>query len=343
MNISILAAGRAVRRTLVLCASVAVFAGSAHAADALKIGASAISIVNSPAPLTAAKPDLFEAQGIAPEIIDFRGSSPNCINAVLSGDADLCQAGTTTGLDAIAEGAPLKVVAIFARPALEIVVSSKAVAASGVAENAPVEQKIGMLKGLRFSSSPPGNANYTLLTEMLKSAGLTPQDVQYQTLTDTTAMVESMRNDRIDAAMWSVGPLSNLLQDNTGVRWVSIGRGDVPSLAQIPYVSVFARAEWVDSNPDLVKRVHAAYAATIKRMKDDPEGTSVVIREKYFPNIDPALWQDSFRQGALSFIDGVAGTEEGWNQLIALQAQSTGKDYAPAAFSKVVADVAQAK
>src|SRR5690606_1903996 len=98
---------------------------------------------------------------------------------------------------------------------------------------------------------------------------------QYQTLTDANAMVESMRNDRIDAAMWSVGPLSNLLQDGTGVRWISIGRGYIPALAEIPYVSLFARADWVDQNPDLAKRVHDAYAATTKRIQEDPKGASV--------------------------------------------------------------------
>lgn len=332
------------RRTLMLCATVAAIgAGAAQAADAIKIGASAISIVNSPAPLTAVKPDLFEAQGITPEVIDFRGSSPNCINAVLSGAAHICQAGTTTGMDAIAEGAPLKVIAIFARPALEIIVSKKAAEAAGVAESAPVEQKIGMLKGLRFSSSPPGNANYTLLTEMLASAGLTPEDVQYQTLTDTNAMVESMRNDRIDAAMWSVGPLSNLIKDGSGIRWISLGRGDVPALADIPYVSVFARADWVDQNPDLVKRIHAAYAATTKRLRDEPKESATAVREKYFPDIDVELWEESFTEGSLAFIQGAAGNEAGWNALLALQAKSTGKDYGPVAFDKVVADVARAE
>lgn len=343
MKYGLFAVGHLARRTVMLCvATAALCTGAAHAADAIKIGASAISIVNSPAPLTAAKPDLFEAEGLAPEVIDFRGSSPNCINAVLSGAADLCQAGTTTGLDAIAEGAALKVVAIFARPAIEIVVSKKAIDAAGVAENAPVEEKLKMLKGLRFTSSAPGNANYTLLTEMLKGVGLTIQDLQYQTLTDANAMVESMRNDRIDAAMWSVGPLSNLLQDGTGVRWISIGRGDIPALAEIPYVSLFARADWVDQNPDLAKRVHDAYAATTKRIREDPKGASVLIREKYFPDIDVALWEESFEEGALSFIEGASGNKRGWDKLIELQAQSTGKDYTAAAFDKVVAEVARA-
>lgn len=311
-------------------------AGTANA-ESLKIGASAISLVNAAGPIGLLKPELFKSHDLDAEVIDMRGSSPNCINAVLSGTVDICQAGTTTGMDAIAEGADLQVIAVLVRPAIEIVMAKRVIAEKGFDEAAPIEKKIADLKGLTFTSSPPGNANYTLLTEAFKLANMTPADVQYQTLTDTTAMIASMQNDRVDVAMWSVGPLSNLIKDGTGVRWISTARGDIPAMAEIPYVSVFATRKFVEENPDLAERIHAAYADIIAYMKANPEEAATLFHDKYFSAVDPELWADSYGQASLAYFDGAMGSKEGWDLLLKLQAASTGKSYDKVQYDDIVA------
>ena len=177
---------------------------------------------------------------------------------------------------------------------------------------------------------------------MLHEAGLSIDDLQYRTLGDVVAMMESMHNDQIDGAMWGIGGLGGVLADGTGVRWISLAGGDLPDLKAVPYVTVYARDAWIEANPDVVERLHAALADAIARIKADPDAIAPVIKAKYFEALDDEQWRDGFEQAAGSFLDDAKVSEAGWNLLLELQGESTGKDYATAGYDAVILPQARA-
>jgi ABC-type nitrate/sulfonate/bicarbonate transport system substrate-binding protein len=329
---------------LLVTAAMGIFgmAGAASAADLVRYGVAGISANHAPALLGAAKPEIFAKHDIAIEITDLRGNSANCIAALLSKAIDVCQVGSPTGVDAIVEGAPLKAIAVTAGPVSELVLSKQAVDRLGVAADAPIKDRIAALKGLRIVSAAPGSAHYITLDRILREAGLTIADLQYRTLGDVKAMMESLRNDQIDGAMWGIGGLSGSLADGSGVRWISLAGGDVPELKAVPYVTVYALTSWIDENPAVVERLHASLADAIQIIKSDPDSVGPAIKQKYFEALDETLWRDGFQQAAGSFLDGAKVSRAGWELLLRLQAESTGKNYDTAGYEAVILPIARA-
>lgn len=328
-----------------LCALLATAAAplAASAADTVRIATASTSVAHGPLPLAMADPSIFGAHDMTIEVTDLRGASPNCIAALLSESVELCQVGTPTGTDAIAEGADLKAIAVITGPINEIIISKAAADASGVSPDAPVDERIAALKGMSLVTSAPGTAHYLTLDASLKKVGLSIDDINYRTLGDVPAMIESIRNGQIDGALWTIGSLAPLLMDGSGVRWISMARGDIDEFKTLPYVTVYARADWVEENPDLVARIHQAYADAIQRLKDDPEGSSKLFKDKFFPDLDQALWDDGFGQARGAYLDGAKVSAESWQQSLDLQATGTGKNYEDATWDKVVIPAAQAE
>lgn len=317
--------------------------GAAQGADTVRVAAAAINIAHGPIALAAADPAIFGDNGISLTVTDLRGQSPNCIAALLSKSAEICQVGTTTGMDAIAEGADLVVIAAITGPNAEVILSKKTVAKLGLSPDAPIGDRIKALKGLKLVTSAPGSAIYVLTDAMLQTEKLSVADVNYRTLAEVPAMIESIRNDQIDGAIWVIGSLAPLLVEGTGVRWISLARGDVEQYAGLPFVAAFARRDWVMANPDLVSRIYQSYVEANRRLREDPIRSSQLIKDKYFPDMPKALWDDGYAQAREAFLPGAKTDAKAWNQLLKLQTTSSKKDYGPASFERVVLGAAQAK
>lgn len=313
----------------------------ALAADNLHVGTATTSVIVAPLLLMDVQSDLMTRRDITMKITDFQGKSANCITALIAKSTDVCIVGTTTGTDAIAEGADLKVIGSFSIPINEVVLSAKTVQKLGVAPTAPVADRLKAMKGLRIISAAPGSAHYITLDRMLQGAGLTIKDLKYQVLGDTVAMVQAIKNDQVDGAMWSAGSLGGMIADGSGVRWISVPKGDVPALSALPYTGIFVRSDWLEKNQDLVKRFQAALTEAVEIVRAGADETSKKIKAKYFPSLDNVIWEDGLAQARAGFFTGGKIPKAGWDGFLDLQAKSSSKNYAPAAFDKVVTQSAR--
>lgn len=325
-----------------LLGCLALVAVPASGQVAVKVGASSTALAAGPLLLASVMPDLFGARGMKLDMVDFRGSAANCVTGVISRMVDMCMVGTTTANDAVAEGAPLKVLAVTARPMSELFLSTRTAERLGGARLATADDRLRALKGLRIVSSGPGSTHWTYLSIMLQRVGLSIRDVNFSTLTDPVAMVQNIRNHQIDGAMWVVGSLGTLLPDRSGVRWISMPRGDAPELHDVPFIAVYAHSAWTEKNPDLATRTHAAFVEAIARMKKDSQGTARAIKAKYYPDFDQAVWDDAYANALPAFIDSGKGVKSGWERLLQIQAESTKKNYGNAAYDKVMLAIARA-
>lgn len=335
--------GKSVIAAAAVATAVAALPSTAQAQDKVRVAAAAINIAHAPIALAGADPQVFADHGIDVEVTDLRGASPNCIAALLSESVEICQVGTPTGNDAIAEGADLVAVAIISGPNGEFVLSSKAAGSLSVAADAPVQDRIRALSGLSIVTSAPGSAYYTMFDSMMQTVGMSISDIRYRTLAEVPAMIEGIRNDALDGALWTVGSLSPAVLEGKGVRWISFARGDVEDFQGLPFITAFARKSWVEQNPDVAKRIHAAYADANARLRDRPEESAELIRAKYFPDLEAALWNDGYEQALPTFIQGANVDADSWQRFLDIQKTSSGKDYTRAAFDNVVIDAAKAQ
>jgi ABC-type nitrate/sulfonate/bicarbonate transport system substrate-binding protein len=271
------------------------------------------SLSHAIAPMLELDEEIQARHGIDFETIDFAGNFQACMALAISGEIDGCQTGPTIGMNAIAQGADLKGVIQMIGQITEITLSTKAIEASGVALDAPLEDRIRALKGLTIAGAGPGTSPYMIVENLMARVGLTIDDLTYQPLTDVPALNANLMSGRVDATIWSLGGLSPAQAAGAGQVWISLARGDVPELGALPNVATFARTAWVAENMDLLRRTQAAFVDVLAALRADPIGYSAAWKAKY----NEAIPMDRFERDLMAtlpvYITDMEGTCEAWD------------------------------
>ncbi|MCO5066651.1 MAG: ABC transporter substrate-binding protein [Rhizobiaceae bacterium] len=262
----------------------------------------------------------------------------NCITALIGGQIDVCQHATTNGIDAVVNGADLRVIAATTAPITELILSSKVAERLGVTENDPIDVKLKALKGLRISALGLHEATLDL---MLRSVGMSvADDVEAMKLSDPLAMMEGIRNGQIDAALWSVGSLNDLVADKSGIRLISIPRGDFPAAVGIPLMAVFVRGDWYEANKEKAQEIHDSVVDAVARLKTDP-AAATAVKQKWHESVSDRIWSESVPEAIKVLYDDGAVSAQDWATLLDMNSRMTKADPQPAAYDKMVAEMAR--
>jgi NitT/TauT family transport system substrate-binding protein len=326
-------------------ATMALFAaGPASAQTTVKFGVAAMSTSFTTSLMGGSNPEIYAKHGIRLEITDFRGNTNNCIAGVLSGAVDVCQVGSTSVTDAIQEGGNFRAVAVVTKPLGEIVLGRKQIARlGGVNEKSPLVDRVKAMKGLRITSSGQGTPHYLALDALMQVGGLTANDLKFRPLFDPVAMQESIRNDQIDGSLWTVGTLGNILADGTGVSWINMAAGEVPTVSPMPYTMVIAMNPYIEKNTPTLVRLRAAMAESVTLLAAEPAKFSVAIKGKYFPQMEQKAWDDGWKFIPTGFFPGATVPKSSWDYMLKLQAASTKKTYDKATYERALIPEAQLK
>lgn len=326
-------------------ATMALFAaGPAAAQTTVKFGVAAMSTSFTTSLMGGSNPEIYAKHGIKLEITDFRGNTNNCIAGVLSGAVDVCQVGSTSVTDAIQEGGNFRAVAVVTKPLGEIVLGRKQIARlGGITEKSPLVDRVKALKGLRITSSGQGTPHYLALDALMQVGGLHAEDLKFRPLFDPVAMQESIRNDQIDGSLWTVGTLGNILADGTGVSWINMAAGEVPTVSPMPYTMVIAMNPYIEKNTPTLVRLRAAMAESVTLLAADQAKFSTAIKAKYFPQMEQKAWDDGWKFIPTGFFPGATVPKSAWDYMLKLQAASTKKTYDKATYEKALIPEAQMK
>jgi NitT/TauT family transport system substrate-binding protein len=317
-------------------------AAQAYAIDVVRVGAAAMGMPQGPIMMAAVAPEIYAKHGIELKVTDFRGSATNTVVAQIANNVDVSSNGAGFVLDAIAEGADLKAISLTVGPMTDLYLAPKAIAAVGVKPTDSLEARLKSLKGMRIGSNGgPSSSHWLNLYELFKKYNL-PQDyVRLVPINDVQAMMASIRNNQIDGGMWSTGGLAGLNADNSGVRWISLAREKAIETADIPYSAMWASSQWIEKNPDLARRLALAFAEAARLMKTDKAKYSKLIKNKYYPDMSQAIWDDTYEESLPAYIDDGKFTKAGWDKLLQQRVAVTKKDYSKATFDRSVADIAK--
>jgi NitT/TauT family transport system substrate-binding protein len=260
-------------------------------------GKGAVSIRGSSPTLTTAVPltmvaeNVDGAHGLEVDLTAAGTSSTIVVDAVLAGQAEYGSAGTATALQAIREGADLKVVAAIADNLQVMVISKEAMQATGVSPTAPIAERVRALKGLTIATGALGSTHPQILRSYLQQYGVDPdEDVSLAYITDASAMISGFEQGRFDAIAYSSGAVEQAIATSGAEVWISGPRGDIPGSGDITTGVIVARSDTVEENPARVDALRAALADALEAVHSETTATGQTLREEYFAELDPAVW-----------------------------------------------------
>ncbi|EJJ25579.1 ABC transporter substrate-binding protein [Rhizobium sp. CF142] len=243
-----------------------------------------------------------KAHGLAVDIAQSGGSSTLQIDAVLAGSVMFGHPGTATALQAIREGADIKILGAIAKNQMVAVISNEALKKSGISLTAPIAEKIKALKGMTIGTNPVGSTYTQMLVHYLKQYGLDPdKDVRLVGLTDSTALITGMEQGRFDAIISASGVVEQALSLKAGQILFSGARGDIPGGESSVIVVIVARSDTVEKYPELVKAYRAAMSDSLKAVNEDHAETGRLLRDKYFSKMDEKVWEAVWNNAVEAF------------------------------------------
>jgi len=110
------------------------------------------------------------------------------------------------------------------------------------------------------------------------------------------------------------------------------------------FICAAATKEFVDAHPEEIGKIQKAFARATKSIQDEATAESArdSVQKNFFSAMDPTLFKLSYASAAPGYLPGTV-SKVGFDSLIDIQANVTGKDYSSVKFSDAVAEVAQGK
>ena len=266
-------AGRA-SSLLAAIALFAVSAGSAQAADHVRIAAFQSSGINFPI-YVALSLKLFEKHGIEPELIYGKGIQPT--NMLLSSAVDFGGIAVEHGITVISKGQDLKLLVLNQTlPPFTLVVRN------GVPTpnlNKPYPGMIVDLKGLKLGISTPGAGTDLTLRLILAEGGLDPQqDVRIVPVGEPSTQIAALKNGVIDGTM-AFEPIQTelVLGQHVAKSVLDIEGGQGPKIfREYAYNGIFARSAYIVAHPDIAQHMVDTIVEA-EQVINDPQRTDEVV------------------------------------------------------------------
>jgi NitT/TauT family transport system substrate-binding protein len=285
--------------------------------------------------------DYDKAHGLDVEVTQAGGSSSLQIDAVLAGSAMFGHPGTATAMQAIREGADLKIIAAGSNNQIAAVISNAALAKSGVAVDAPIADRFKALKGLTIGTNPVGATYYQMLRVYLKEYGLDPDnDVRLVGVQDSSALITGLEQGKFDAIVSASGVVEQAISLNAGQLWFNGARGDIPGAENSVVLVIVATTETVEKHPELVDAYRAALADSLKALRDDRDEVGKILREQYFNKMDGAIWDTVWASGTKAYPATPTFTRAAFDFWVANDAKGP-ESYKDVDYAKIVYGPAQ--
>jgi NitT/TauT family transport system substrate-binding protein len=160
------------------------------------------------------------------------------------------------------------------------------------------------LKGMRVGVSAPGSSTQMLVSHLLNSVGLTPDDVAIIGVGTGAQAVAAMRGGQLDAIS-NVDPVMMLLEKQGLIRIVAettTAQGAKRVFGgSIPAACLYARSQYIQDNPGTVQALANAMVRSLLWLKTaTPEEVASAVPPEYLLG-DRALYLDAFKRVRLTY------------------------------------------
>ncbi len=282
---------KSLRLTLV-AASIAMPLLAAQAADMEEVGLSVAVESAAYLPVDYAEAaGYFQDEGL--EVNRFvSGGGGADQTALLSGDVQFNIAAPSYQVNHIKAGRDVILVDNFIISMNQsLTLSQAAVEKTGLSPDAPVDQRLRALKGMKIGITRPGAMTDQHVQFLMRYAGLADEDVTRVAVGGPQALIIAMESGQIDGFAISLGPDLEAVRRGA-VTWVNNLRGDVPGLTPFPAINTYVLKSYAEENPETVRKfVRATHRAVDAMQSQSPEEIAQVLKDnmKYYRDMDSAI------------------------------------------------------
>ena len=207
----------------------------------------------------------FAEEGLDVEQIATRGGGPD-LTALISGDVEFNAAAGTYQIGAIKAGRDvINVYNYYSRNIISVVLSTDAAAKTGVAPDAPIEQRAAALKGLTIGMTRPGSLTDRQVRHLMRLGGLGDDDVEVVAIGGPPNLIATLERGQIDGFAISIPHYMVPVARGNAVMWVDNPAGDDPSVDPFLMESILTTSSYAAANPDIVK----AMIRAVRRASED--------------------------------------------------------------------------
>jgi NitT/TauT family transport system substrate-binding protein len=259
---------RGIQRTFLYTVLIATLTGCQHKTTEPQVlqvrVALPIDAINWHAIRLAQSQGFAAAEGIAIDITEAAGMSKG-MEALLGGSVDITAGQLVQAIQIAAEGRDVRCfLSLHSRPSLTLV------AAPSLSEKI---KRVADLKGRPVGVSAPGSATHQFLNYLLVTHGLSASDVSVISVGTGASSIAALEHGKVDAAVL-VGsgvttfegrhPEASVLADPRTAE----GARQIFGSDQFPASSMIARADWLNSNAETVRKFVRAVRKSMVWIKD---------------------------------------------------------------------------
>lgn len=230
----------------------------------------------------------FQEEGLTVNEPTLLGSGAKLAAALVSESIEVGGGVMTDAFNTANAGHSVGVIAnLVGQYYVDIIVGNNAKVAP---DDAPLDEKIKSLAGLRIGITGPGSGNEALVKYLFSLVGMdSATDVTLVNLgAQATAVVGALKNNQVDALSFFQPIGQEVEAQQLGKIYISPARGDVPDIEGQAHGVAMASAKAMAEKPDaLVAYIKAIAKAEAFIHSADPSEVEAELA-KYEGNMDPA-------------------------------------------------------
>ncbi|GII97072.1 ABC transporter substrate-binding protein [Sinosporangium siamense] len=241
----------------------------------------------------------YKEEGLTVERI-LLGGGPAALTGLLSGAGHANLSAPGELLAAVGKGQRLKTLLAHTNsmPSM-LVVSKKFADRAGVTAESSLEERrtaIGKVKGGRFGITAPGSLTDGFTRLAAKQAGLDPaKDAKIVPLQTAGNSLAALANDQIDGFV-GVPPVAEKAVLELGAVPLLINQeGEISGGDRMQGMSLQARTQDVDANPDLYQAIMRAEIRGMRALVEDPAGAGALLRKTRFSQLEEPIWNYAWK------------------------------------------------
>lgn len=234
----------------------------------------------------------FNAAGVKVEIEDT-GAGSKSLQAILGGSADVASGFYDHTIQMAAEGKAIRAFVNLTRYPGAVLVASP--------EGAKRISRIQDLKGANLGVTAPGSSSHFFLNHVLVKNGLAPTDVSVVALGGGRSRVAALENSKVDAGVLFEPGISFLMKRAPQCRVLVDTRtqqavSDLFGTAEYPSAVLYAKAEWLQKNPETARALAKAMRHTLKWIAEHSPAEIAAKMPESFRGEDPETYTQALER-----------------------------------------------
>jgi NitT/TauT family transport system substrate-binding protein len=268
---------------------------SSPALAATTVKQAGFKVIDLAVPFIAKSKGFFAKNGLDWRYVEI-DSGKLGVAALLSGNVQFVDLGMDDIAGLQAQGKdPIGIYSMLNSLTMDLVLSNKAIATSGISRSMPLDDKLKRLKGLTFGITRPGAPTQLFIQYLMQKVGLDPQkDATFVQVGGGQALVSAVKTGRIDGFLLSAPSPYLVQKDKAGTVIIrnSAGEGP-PEFKDFAFETISTLKSYAAAHPDVVKAYSLSLNEAQDWMKAHPKEALATLKT-YFPDTDDATLKLSF-------------------------------------------------